>query len=84
MNKTGIGILLIVGGAAYGSLAIDKVNELTLGKLMKYNFLKGPSTADQAEIKVIEKSPFGRKGTMLSYAAVLIGLGIYLILTPNV
>ncbi len=80
MTKTTFGVLFIVAGASYGSMAIDKVNELTLGSLLKYNFIKPPS---QKAVKEITKSKLGRKGTILAYAAGLIAIGIYLIISPE-
>lgn len=83
MTKTGIGALFIVAGAAYGSMAIDKVYELTLGNLMKYNLIRPPTKEQQKEIKSIRESAWGRKGTIFTYAAGLIAVGAYLIIAPK-
>lgn len=76
MNKNLIGILFIIFGLAYGSLAIDKVYSLTLGYLVKNNWIKPPSPEQ------IGENVLGRKPTILIYSLVLILIGILILWTP--
>lgn len=73
MNKTLIGIIFIITGVLYGSLAIDAVYNTTLGYLIKHQWIK-PPPADK-----IGKLSLGRKPAILMYSLSLILIGIYLL-----
>ncbi len=73
MNSTIIGLLFILLGVAYGSLALDNIYNSTLGWLVKNEWVKLP----EAPVG-FEKSFFGRKPTILLYSFSLIALGIYI------
>ncbi len=77
MNKSIIGLLLILAGVAYGSLAIDDVYNHTLGYLVQNGWLKPPSP------KQMGKNILGRKPTILIYSLVLIAIGIYILWNRN-
>lgn len=74
MNSTIIGLLFILTGAAYGSLALDNIYNATLGWLAENNWLKMPPTEE------LKKNALGRKPTILLYSFALIGIGVYIIL----
>lgn len=73
MNKTIIGLLFILAGAAYGSLAIDDFYNWTLGYLVKNEWIKPPAP------EKMQPNILGRKVTILLYSAVLIIIGIYIL-----
>lgn len=73
MNSTLIGLLFILAGLAYGSLALDGIYNKTLGWLVNNNWLKPPAPSK------LGKSIFGRKPTILFYSLVLILIGIYIL-----
>jgi hypothetical protein len=75
MNSTFIGLLLILTGLIYGSLAIDAVYNLTLGWLVNNGWIKLPEKPAG-----LEKNFFGRKPTILLYSFSLITLGFYIML----
>lgn len=75
MNKTLIGIIFILAGIAYGSLAIDGFYDKTLGWLVKNGWVKEPTL----EQKQTATSELGRKGTILLYASALIIIGIFIL-----
>ncbi len=77
MNRNLIGSLFILLGLAYGSLAIDKIYNASLGYLVKNGWVKPPSA------EKIGKTILGRKPTILLYALVLILIGIYIIWSPG-
>lgn len=77
MSKTIIGLLFILAGAAYGSLALDGIYSRTLGYLVNHEWLKPPAPGK------VEKNVLGRKPTILIYAAILIGIGIYILWNRN-
>ncbi|PIR96608.1 MAG: hypothetical protein COT92_00240 [Candidatus Doudnabacteria bacterium CG10_big_fil_rev_8_21_14_0_10_42_18] len=77
MNRTVIGILFMVAGVIYGSMAIDRVYSLTLGWLISNNWVKPPKNSEA------DKTIFGRKITILLYAFGLILIGIYILWSPG-
>ncbi len=73
MSKTLIGLLFILIGVVYGSLAIDDFNNKTLGYLIEHEWIKPPLPG---------KGPppiLGRKTTIIFYSLALIGIGIFLL-----
>lgn len=74
MNKVTIGLLFIATGIAYGSLAFDKVNNATLGFLVRNKWLKSPIPG------TVEKDWLGPKPTILLYSAILIFLGFFMLI----
>lgn len=77
MNKTLIGILFIVAGLLYGSLAFDVVNNLTLGYLVKNGWLKPPVPGKMGP------QLLGSKGTILLYSFILIIFGVFILWNRN-
>lgn len=77
MSKTIIGLIFILAGVAYGSLALDGFYNRTLGLLFKYKLLKAPPPSE------VPKSILGPKGQVLLYAAILIIIGLYLLWNRN-
>ena len=73
MNKNIIGLLFITAGAAYGSLALDGIYNVTLGWLVEHGWIKPPVPGKE------EKLILGRKPTILLYSFSLILIGIYII-----
>ncbi len=73
MNKTIIGLLFILAGVAYGSLAIDDFYNWTLGYLVKNEWIKPPAPGK------IQPNVLGRKGTILIYSFILIIIGAYIL-----
>ena len=80
MSKTLIGLIFILAGAAYGSLAVDNFYKHTLGWLVEHEWLK-PSATDKNNGG---KSALGRKGTILAYALALIIIGIFILWNRNI
>ena len=78
MSKTLIGLLFILSGVLYGSMAIDDIYNHTLGWLVKHGWINPPLPAKD-EIKNI----LGRKPTILLYASILIIIGIFIIWNRN-
>jgi uncharacterized membrane protein len=78
MSKTLIGLIFILLGVCYGSLAIDDVYNHTLGWLIEHNWLKPPVPS-----KKNLNSLLGRKGTILLYSAILIIIGLFIIWNRN-
>jgi len=78
MNKTIIGLLFILAGTAYGSLAIDDVYNRTLGWLVENKWIK-PPLPGQKDITVL----LGRKPTILLYSFGLIIIGLFIIWNRN-
>jgi hypothetical protein len=80
MSKTLIGLLFILCGFAYGSLAFDDVYDKTLGYLTANHWIK------EQTIKSAKKanSALGRKPTILLYALILILIGIYILWNRNI
>lgn len=77
MNKTLIGLIFIVSGLAYGSLALEKVNQATVGFLLKNGWLKAPNQ------EKISRGIFGPKFQILVYAGILIIIGMYILWNRN-
>ncbi len=75
MNSTIIGLLFILTGVAYGSLALDGIYNATLGWLVQNEWVKIPEAPEG-----FEKAFFGRKPTILSYSFALIALGVYILI----
>jgi len=73
MSKTIIGLIFILIGVCYGSMAIDDIYNHTLGYLIENEWIKPPV------IKKVDKGILGRIGTIIIYSLVLIIIGIYLI-----
>lgn len=78
MNKTIIGLIIILFGVCYGSLAIDSIYDRTLGLLVKYKLIKAPPAGS------ISPSILGQKGQIILYALILIIIGLYLIWNRNI
>ena len=78
MNKVLIGLLFILAGIGYGSLAIDDFYNWTLGWLVKNEWVKPPVPG-----KNDLKSVLGRKATILLYSAGLIIIGLFIIWNRN-
>ncbi len=75
MNSITIGLILIISGIVYGSLAINSVNQATLGWLINNGWVKLPEKPTG-----VEKNFFGPKPTILLYSFGLIALGLYIML----
>lgn len=73
MSKTVIGLIFILAGLSYGSLAFDGIYEKTLGWLVKNQWLN-PPIPDQ-----VNKNALGRKPTIALYAIGLIIIGLYIL-----
>jgi hypothetical protein len=74
MSKTLIGLLFILAGVLYGSLAIDGIYNHTLGWLVEHEWIKPPLPG-----KDDLKSILGRKPTILLYASILIIIGLFIL-----
>lgn len=73
MDKSIIGILFILAGLCYGSLALDGFYDKTLGFLVEHGWVKPPSPSS------LNKSILGRKPTIIFYAIILIIIGIFIL-----
>lgn len=78
MSKTLIGLLFILAGVAYGSLAIDDIYNHTLGWLVAHEWIKPPIPNKNSLSSVL-----GRKPTILLYASILIILGLFILWNRN-
>ena len=78
MDKTLIGLLFLLAGTAYGSLAIDDIYNHTLGWLLAHDWIK-PPVPDKKSLS----SFLGRKPTILLYAGVLIIIGLFILWNRN-
>jgi hypothetical protein len=74
MSKTVIGIIFIVAGILYGSMALDFIYQHTLGALVEHNWVKPPEI-DKDSLQ----SVLGRKFTILVYALALIIIGLFIL-----
>ena len=74
MSSTIIGLLFILAGVAYGSLALDGIYDATLGWLVKNEWLKPPTPEKMG------KSFFGRKPTIILYSLSFIAIGVYILI----
>ena len=79
MSKTLIGLLFILAGVLYGSLAIDDIYDHTLGWLVENKWVKQPIEDGGKGLKEI----LGRKPTILLYSLILICLGLFIIWNRN-
>jgi hypothetical protein len=77
MNKTIIGLLFILAGVTYGSTAVDSIYNRTLGWLVQNQWISPPKAGKK------DKSPFGRKGTIILYSLALIIIGIFILWNRN-
>jgi len=73
MNKTFIGILFILAGLIYGSTTIDKVNDLTIGWLIKNGWLNKPPAKPES------KNELSPKVTIIIFSLILIIIGIFIL-----
>ena len=78
MSKTTIALIFIFAGVAYGSLAFDYIYNITLGYLVKYDWIRPPVPGEKSL-----QSIFGRKSTILLYSGILIIIGLYLLWNRN-
>ncbi len=78
MNKTLIGLIFILLGAAYGSLAVDDVYARTLGWLVDHEWVKPPVPEKNSLSTML-----GRKPTILLYSAILIIIGLFILWNRN-
>ena len=78
MSKILIGLLFIITGLAYASMAIDTVYSHTLGWLVQYQWIKPPPEDKNPENL---KNLLGRKSTIILYSLILIFIGIYLLVS---
>jgi hypothetical protein len=78
MNKTTIGILFMLTGWIYGSLAIEKINYLTIGYLLKNGWIKQPSQ------QKTNKELLGSKTQIIIFAFILNAVGIFILLNRNI
>ncbi len=73
MDKNIIGLLFILAGFAYGSLSVDRINDHTVGWLLKNGWIKPPVVTGA------EKSLLGRKETIYLYSIILILIGLFIL-----
>jgi hypothetical protein len=78
MSKTLIGLIFILAGVCYGSLAIDDIYNHTLGYLMEHEWVKPPVLGKKSFPIVL-----GRKPTIILYSLALIIIGLFLIWNRN-
>ena len=79
MSKTLIGLLFVLAGTAYGSLAIDDIYNHTLGWLVEHKWVTPPPVPGQDDLRTI----LGRKPTILVYAGLLIIIGLFVLWNRN-
>jgi glucose-6-phosphate-specific signal transduction histidine kinase len=77
MTKSSIGIIFITAGVAYGSLVFAPVYNSTVGFLVNNKWIKPPVPDGH------EKDFLGPKLTIVFYSLILIGIGIYMLITPS-
>lgn len=73
MTKTIIGLLFILAGVCYGSLAIDDIYDHTLGWMVANNWITPPAPDK------VNKNLLGRKPTIILYALILIIIGLFIL-----
>lgn len=78
MNKTLVGLIFIIAGVAYGSLAIDGLYNHTLGWLLAHDWIK-PPVPDKKSLSTF----LGRKPAILFYASILIIIGLFILWNRN-
>lgn len=76
MDKNIIGLLFILCGVLYGSLALDSFYEHTLGWLVKHDFIETPKIFQNKN----SKESLGRKATILMYSIIIIAVGIFILI----
>ena len=76
MGKTFIGLLFIMTGLLYGSLAVDSIYNHTLGWLVENKWIV-PPVPDKKSLTTV----LGRKPTILLYATGFIIIGIFILWT---
>lgn len=74
MSKTLIGLIFILAGAAYGSMAVDGIYNQTLGWLLANDWIKPPKPGKNNSSNFL-----GRKPTILLYSAILIIIGLFIL-----
>jgi hypothetical protein len=74
MNSTLLGLLFILAGLVYGSLAIDRVYNSSLGWLLANGWIKPENTGKGVKLL------FGRKPTIILYSLSLIAIGIFILI----
>ena len=77
MSKTTIGLIFIIFGCAYGSLAVQKINSATLGYLLTNGWIKPPKTESG------EQTLLGSKGQIILFALILNAIGIFILWNRN-
>ncbi|MEK7162219.1 MAG: hypothetical protein AAB729_06040 [Patescibacteria group bacterium] len=78
MSKTLLGLLFILAGVIYGSLAIDDIYNRTLGWLVENKWVKPPIPGKKDITNIL-----GRKPTILLYSFGLIIIGLFIIWNRN-
>ena len=79
MSKTLIGLIFILAGLCYGSLAIDGIYQHTLGYLIGHGWVKQPPAPGKDSLP----AALGRKPTILLYASALIIIGLFILWNRN-
>lgn len=79
MSKTLLGLLFILAGLLFGSLAIDAVYNGTLGWLVEHDWIKLPPLPAKGDLKAV----LGRKAAILVYAGVLVIIGLFILWNRN-
>ena len=75
MSTTLIGIIFILFGLGYGSLAFDRVYKRTLGWLVTNNWVQPPPAPGKDDLKTL----LGRKPTIIFYSTLLVLMGIFIL-----
>ena len=78
MSKTLLGLLFILAGVIYGSLAIDDIYNRTLGWLVENKWVNPPIPGKKDITNIL-----GRKPTILLYSFGLIIIGLFIIWIRN-
>lgn len=79
MSKTLIGLIFILVGTAYGSLALDNIYNNTLGWLLEHEWIKPPPPGKPDALSQL----LGRKPLILLYSLALIIIGIFILWNRN-
>ena len=77
MNRTIIGLLFVLCGVIYGSMAIDNFYNHTLGWMVANDWIS------QKTVKKSGKPMLGRKPTILIYSFSLIIIGVFILWNRN-
>jgi len=78
MSKSLIGLIFMLAGLIYGSLAIDDIYKHTLGWMVEHEWVKAP-VSGKNDLRTI----LGRKPTILLYASILIIIGAFILWNRN-